>query len=180
MKIGNMVLKKTCSIYASDLHFITMTLPYINRELESGVQVLTFLEKDASENIKKLINNMNLNFETIEKILNINWNKTKGLQFKENISQLEPTINNGYNSIDILVSGSNRYINIVNEEIDFFIKNNLKIIEANNIKINVINCFEFSKNNDINQILKKHEYILDTVGEKLIEEENDIMYKKAN
>lgn len=180
MKIGNMVLKKTCSIYASDLHFITMTLPYINREIENGVQVLTLLEKDASGNVKKLINKMNLNFETIEKILDINWKRTRGAEFKEIIGKIETIINSGYSNIDILVNGKNRYINIANEKIDLFIKNNLKLIEANNININVINCFEFSSSADINKILKKHEYILDTLGEKPIEEENELIYKKAN
>ena len=179
MKIWNMIIKKTCSIYASDLHFITMTLPYINRELENEVQVITILEKSATKNIEKLINNMNLNKETKERILNINWSNTRGTAFKKVISQIEKMIKNDIKKIDILINGNNRYINTANEQIDLFIKNNLKIIEDNKININVINCFEFSKNSDINQILKNHEYVLDTTGEKSIEDE-EILYKQAN
>ena len=61
-------LRKTCSVYASDIHLATMTFPFINKEIENGAVVKPILEKNISDSIKKIINNMGINEEAKDKI----------------------------------------------------------------------------------------------------------------
>ena len=74
--------------------------------------------------------------------------------------------------IDIIILGSNIFIEKVNKALDLWVKNNMEKLEGKNIEINVINCFSFEENKKIDKILNSHNYILKTSGlEELIEEE---------
>lgn len=147
----NNSLKKDCSFYVSDFHLLAMILPYINKELDEGKKVVTILEQDLQNEMETLISKMNLREETKNKILNINWYKSK-----ENIKSIEP-------NTDIIVVGDKKYIDNANERI---------IRNVNNAKgTKIINCYEvFEFNNNIDEILEYHDKILNTSGEKEINE----------
>jgi len=168
MSIQKTSVLKLCSFYVSDWHIVTMLLPYINRQINNNVKIIPILEQSIKENIEILINKLNL--KNKEKILNINWDKTNGLKYL-NINNLVKANKN--EEILIIIKGSKQYIKTVNRNIQ-------KSIEKNEIKtkIKVVDCYEVMQfNGNIQEILDEHDKILNTSGEKEI---NDIFegYKK--
>lgn len=144
-------VEKDCSFYVSDFHLLAMILPYINRELEDGKKVVTILEQDLQKELEIFISKMNLKEETKDKILKINWNKSI-----ENINNIE-------SNTDVFVVGEKNYIDNVNYKIDN------KEEKIKNTKI--INCYKvFEFNDNIEEILNKHDKILNTMGEKSIKD----------
>lgn len=152
-------LKKLCSFYVSDIHFGTMILPYISKKLEEKNGIYTVFEKDMCKNIEKITSNLNLNKEIKEEIHHIDWNK------KTQKNDIKSYINGLKSGNDIvLVMGNKKYIDRANKQIEKQIKKEkLK-------KITIINCYDvevFNKN--IEEILKSHNGILNTLGERKIE-----------
>jgi len=168
---NNMLLRKTCSIYANDVHFATVIFPYITKEIEKDTTVKTILERDEKENIEKIIENIGLNSETKEKIQQIDWNKSDITKIRKIFKLLEEKIKLN-KKIDVIVLGSNVFIQKVNKAIDLWFKNNIDVIEREEVELNIVNCFSFEENNQINKILDSHDYILKTSGiEELIGEQ---------
>lgn len=155
-------LEKLCGFYVSDWHFTTMLLPYINSKIDEKAKVITILEKDIEKNVKVLVEKLNL--KNKENILNIKWSKISDY----NYSNIEFILNNEISKTDdniILINGSNNYI----ENINYILEKLLQKNKINSVKI--INFFEVSKLNNIMDILDKHDKILNTSGEREI---NDI------
>ena len=158
-----MLLRKICSIYANDLHFATMIFPFIHKELENNTTIRTILEKDEQANIEKIIENVGLNSEIKEEIRRVDWKETNIKKIRNNFKLLEENIKNK-KRIDILVSGTNIFIEKVNEAIDLWVRNNIELLEKSEIELNIINCFSFEKNKNLENIIGSHEYILKTNG----------------
>ena len=74
----NKNIKKVCSFYVSDWHLTTMLLPHINEKINEGVKITTILENDLRENMETLLGKLKL--KNTEKILNIDWHKTKDIK----------------------------------------------------------------------------------------------------
>lgn len=169
MSIQKTSVSKLCSFYVSDWHIVTMLLPYINKQINNNVKIIPILENSIQENIQTLVNK--LNFKDKEKILNINWKEIKGLKYS-NINNLIK--NNKKEELLIIVKGNKEYIKIVNENVQ-------RSIEKNKIyKIKIVNCYEVMEFNEgIQEILDEHDKILNTSGEKEI---NEIFegYKRNN
>lgn len=160
-------MKRVCGFYVSNVHLVTMILPYIREEINSNTKIETFFEYNLNKNINKILSNLIINNEDEQKILNINWKSTKIKKY----SNLEKNIKNkiGENKkINLIISGSEKYIKEVNYILDkIFNKYQSKM--HNNITI--INCYEVTAFNDnIKEILDSHEYILNTSGIHKIEE----------
>lgn len=155
-------IMKLCSFYVSDWHLVTMLLPYINRKINEKEKIVTVLENDIKNNVETLVKRLNLRNE--EEILNINWSK------KDNYISINKLLNDNIKeNIIIIVNGTKEYINEANKNIDEIIKKNIDKIEQKNIKI--INCYEIVEfNGSIVEILDKHDKILNTSGEKEINE----------
>ena len=150
----NKNIKKVCSFYVSDWHLTTMLLPHINEKINEGVKITTILENDLREYMETLLGKLRL--KNTDKILNIDWNKTKDLQAK-----LEEIIN----SDEVIVNGSMEFINKSNK----IIQKELEGDEGKSIKI--INCYDFNNYKDkIKEILDQHDTVLNTSGEKSKEE----------
>ena len=169
-------VEKLCSFYVSDWHLVTMLLPYINKQINEKANIITILEKDIDKNVETLINKLNL--KNREKILNLNWKKTNGIKYsevKKNINKeiLEDKLN------IIFINGKKSYMDMVNKNIDKLLSENSKKYKEINIKI--INCFEVGDfNMNILDILSEHSKILNTSGEKAINEVFDGYEEKAN
>ena len=69
MELVEKTIEKICSFYVSDWHLVTMLLPYINKEINEKANIITILEKDIEQNIKTLIDKLNL--KNKQKILNV-------------------------------------------------------------------------------------------------------------
>ena len=163
-KIKNNI-EKLCSFYVSDWHMVTMLLPYINKKTEENVNIITILEQDIEENIKMLIKKLNLKNEN--KILELNWKKTTGIKYEETKNKMQNLIDKENNII--LISGSKAFIDGTNCNMKKFFEENIDKFEDVNIK--VINCYEVGDFNfNITAILQQHDKILNTSGEKEINE----------
>lgn len=157
---------KLCSFYVSDWHLVTMLLPYINREINKETKVATILENDIKNNVETLVKKLNL--KTEEKILNINW-EAKNSQKYSNISKIvEENIGN---NILIIINGTKDYIQNANKNIDKYIQQNEEKLKESGTKIKIVDCYEIVEfNGSITEILDKHDKILNTSGEKEINE----------
>ena len=148
---------KFCSFYVSDWHLVTMLLPYINRKINEESKIATVLEEDIEENIEKLVEKLNL--KNKEKILNLNWLK---IDERKNIF----TDIKDNKEIIIIINGSQGFIEKKNEKLKKYLSTH-KI----NGKIKIINCYEIiNYDGNISKILDEHDKILNTSGEKEIEE----------
>ncbi len=175
MELVEKTIEKICSFYVSDWHLVTMLLPYINKEINEKANIITILEKDIEQNIKTLIDKLNL--KNKEKILNINWKKTNGIKYSEIRKKIKEEIIEDKLNI-IFINGKKNYIDIVNKNIEKFLAENSKKYKEINIKI--INCFEVGDfNMNIIDILSEHTRILNTSGEKAINDVFDSYEKKA-
>lgn len=159
--------EKLCSFYVSEWHLVTMLLPYINKELNEKANITTILENNIEDNIKTLISKLNLKNE--EKILEIDWKNTQGLKYLEINNKLKRFTNEKNITNIILVNGSKKYIDSVNQNINKWIHKNIDKLK--NTKIKIVNCYEVTEFNDsIKEILDEHDKILNTAGEKHIGE----------
>ncbi len=171
------LLRKTCSIYANDFHFATVIYPFVSKQIEENATVRTILERDEQENIEKITKNIGLNSEIKEKITGIDWKASDITKIRNTFKLLEEDIKLGKN-IDIIVLGNNIFIQKVNKAIDLWVKNNMDKIKKEGLEFNIINCFSFEENKQIDTILSTHDYLLKTSGiEEIIEEQE---FLKAN
>lgn len=156
MEVQKNNLTKLCSFYVSDWHLVTMLLPYINKKINEQAKIATILEKDIKENVVTLVEKLNL--KNKEKILKLKWNKTKEIEKIEKLEKEQELI--------IFINGSKEFIEKANKKLAKYIAKPL----INN-KIKIINCYEVMEfNSSIIEILNKHDKILNTSGEKEIEE----------
>lgn len=163
MEILKNNIEKLCSFYVSDWHLVTMLLPYVNKQINEKANILTMLENDIEENIKTLIKKLNLKNE--EKILDLNWKKTNGIKYSLIQENMKNIVKENVNII--FISGSKEYIENTNKNIEKFLLTNKEKHKSLNIKI--INCYEVSEFNfNMQEILSKHNKILNTSGEKEI------------
>ena len=181
MKNKKETYSKICSFYASDLHLVTMLLPYISKKLKNGNNIETILEKGITKDIKLLLSKINLKKEMTKKILNVNW---EDFNIKENILKeyFINTIKNEEKETIFIIRGKAEYIEKINKIIDNVINSNI----AYDKKIKIINCFNIEEiKENINEILEKHDKILNTSGEKnkdeiFLDQEEIFKLKKAN
>ncbi len=160
MKDGKKQIEKLCGFYVSDWHLSTMLLPYISRKIGENVKIVTILENSIRENVKQLVEKLNL--KNKEQILEINWESSK--KYSDIQEKLEKQLKENMQNI-ILINGCSNYIQKSNEEIEkWFQKSKFSSLK-------VINFFEVGQlNQNITEILSKHDKILNTSGEKEISE----------
>ena len=148
----NKNIKKVCSFYVSDWHLTTMLLPHINEKINEGVKITTILENDLRENMETLLGKLKL--KNTEKILNIDWHKTKDIEKK--IKEIT-------NEEEVIINGSMEFIRKANEL--------LQKEMSEGVTIKVIDCYDFNEYKEIiKDILDEHETVLNTSGEKSKEE----------
>ena len=168
--------EKICSFYVSDWHLVTMLLPYINKELNEKANITTILEKNIQNNIETLISKLNLQNE--KKILEIDWKNKQVLKYSEIDNKLKEFVSEKKSTNIIFVNGSKEYIDFVNQNVDKWIYKNVDNLR--NVKFKIVNCYEVTEfNSSIKEILDSHDKILNTAGEKEI---NDIFegYRKED
>lgn len=156
MKVQKSNLTKLCSFYVSDWHLVTMLLPYINRKINEQAKIATILEKDIQENIKVLLEKLNL--KNKEKIEKINWTREEKINVFNDIENSKEII--------IIINGGKEFIENKNKKIE-------KYLETHEInrKIKIINCYEVIEyNGSISDVLEKHDMVLNTSGEREISE----------
>lgn len=169
MKIEENQVEKLCGFYVSDWHLVTMLLPYISSKIDEKAKIITILENNIEKNVKSLLEKLNL--KNKEEILNIRWTNINRKKHKDIESILNSEISQNTENI-ILINGCKNNIE----------KNNLIIngwLKKNSVKfIKIIDFFDVTEfNNNIIGILNSHDKVLNTSGEKNIEDVFD-GYKK--
>lgn len=155
-------VKKICSFCVSDWHFITMTTPYINQKIQNGEKVKIYTSQNHFLAAKTFLSKLTLNNEAKQKIADLNWNASKINRFTQLQEELKD-INK--KNITLIIEGENSYIEKLNNYIEKWAEKN------KDKKITVVDCYEVMQfNQNIGEILKKHDKILNTSGEKEIEE----------
>lgn len=132
--------EKTCVLYASEEHLITILSSYIYGKLNKEEEIITIFEKSLENNANKIL-------KIIDNKTNVNWNKT-------NINNLNEKLNIDLKGKTIIVFGNNKFINNVNMILDN--------IEED---FNIINCFSILKSEkSIHEIIEEYKKILTTEG----------------
>lgn len=160
MKFQKGYMRKICSFYAGDCHLATMMLPYLVKKVKTDVQINTILDKDMEKYMKELLERINIEEEIKEKIQAINWknsqiNQTEVEKFLK--GKLKP-------NTETIIITTIQDDNPIKEKINQFIKMNLDFIIKNNIKVNLIQCYEVSRLKDINKIINEYDFVLNTSG----------------
>ena len=163
-------VKKLCSFYVSDFHLVTMLLPYVSKKLKEDAKIETILDKSISRNMEKLIANLNLNQKTKNEISSIGWNEKKLVKYNKLEKYMKCLLKENGNIV-LIISGNENYIRGINANLDRWIMKNEKLLENQNQYLTIINCYEVMQfNNNMTQILDQHDKILNTSGERQIEE----------
>ncbi len=172
-------VKKVCGFYVSSMHLVTMILPHIKNVTNRDVKFETVLEYNLKENVSNVLSNLVINDKEKQNILNINWKSNK-IQKYSNIEKKLKNILENNDEINILISGSRKYIEEANKIIEKFLNKNSNKI--NQKKITIIDCYEVREFDDnIREILDIHELIINTSGIHKIEDIfEDYKKKKAN
>ena len=153
----NKTKEKTCAFYASDYHFEMISLPFIERNLDSNKEIIILTENDLEDTVKVLISKINLREEKKKNLSKINWNHNDLLKFK----QIKRNVENNKNTI-VFIKGKENYIKNINENIEKWVQNN------SNIK--VIDCYDINEiDSNLSTVMSKYQNILNTSGEKRVE-----------
>lgn len=164
MENKKILIKKTCSFYVSEYHLVTMLLPYVKKRIDKNSVIKTILENNIEENMEKLISSINLDNKYKKSILDINWRSFKIFKYPE-IEQ-ELLIEEENTPINIIIGGKYEYVDMMNKNIEKYIEKK----EINNTII-INNCYDVTCiNYDLNKILLNHDKLLNTSGEKNIED----------
>lgn len=157
-------IKKVCSFCVSDWHFITMLIPYINQKIEQGEDVKIYTEQSHFETMRTFLSNLMLNQQAKQKLADLNWNASRLNRYYQIRDTLEKSKSE---NITFIIEGENTYIEKANRYIEKWLTKN----KNNSKKITVVNCFEVMQfNQNIEEILARHDKILNTSGEKEIGE----------
>ena len=146
--------EKICAFYASDYHFEMMSLPYINKKLESNDEVVILTENNLDETVKTLLTKTNFKEDRKKKILSLNWKNND----QEKLELIKNSID-ASNKIVVFVKGNKDYIRIMNDSLDRF-------IPQNSSDVKVIDCYnvdEVGENLDV--VMDMYQKVFKTTGE---------------
>lgn len=156
-------IKRVCSFSVSNWHLVTMLTPYLNEAINQNEEIYTFFETNMEIIIREFLMKLTLNVDSKQKLYELNWKNSKGYKY----SYIETVLKDMPDKdITIIVAGQKEYIDKINEKLFKFIKKN-KIKN----KIKIVSCYEVMQfNNNISEILKNNDKVLNTSGEKDIAE----------
>ena len=159
---------KICSFYVSDWHLTAMLLPFIEEKTEKGEIINTILEKNITYNMKEILSRIKISNRTKEQILKIDWKNKSLIKYGE-IRKFMEKVTRNQKTVTILVEGNKDRIDYINKNIDKWMQKQERKLKRKEIKI--INCYEVTEfNNNLQEILDKHDKILNTSGIHEIEE----------
>lgn len=148
-------INKMCSFYVNEWHLTVMMLPYINSKMQNNEKVTILSEENLENNIETILQKLNINNKVKNEIKNLYWKSTP-------INMVDTMVNEVTSKDNIIIVGNEEYIENANKIIDKKIKTG---------EINIIDCYEVMQfNNNIDSILKNHEKVINTSGEKTIDE----------
>lgn len=159
---------KVCSFYVSDWHLTAMLLPFIEENIQKDEHLDTILGKNIIYNMKEILTRINISDRIKDQILKIDWKNKNIIKYGDIRKFMEKTTK-AQKNITIIVEGTKERIEIINNNIDRWMQKQDRKLQRKNIKI--INCYEVTEFNDnLQEILDKHDKVLNTSGIHDIEE----------
>lgn len=159
---------KICSFYVSDWHLTAMLLPFIEEKTEKGEPLNTILEKNITYNMKELLSRIKISDRIKAQILKIDWKNKNLIKYGE-IRKFMEKVTKNQKTVTIIVEGNKEKIEYINKNIDKWMQKQERKLKRKEIKI--INCYEVTEfNENLQEILDKHDKILNTSGIHEIEE----------
>lgn len=132
--------KKICSFYVSEVHLLTILMPYIDEKIKEKQEIVLFLENNMQDKVMHFVKHIEVFRKT--EIIKLGWKKTK----KESV--------NIKKDFDIaIVVGDEKYVEYVNKTLD----------KKENIE-EIVNCYNVESINNIKEIVYKHKFVLKTIG----------------
>lgn len=171
-------IKKVCGFYISSMHLVTMLLPYIKNSLSSKIGFSNLFEYNLKGNVEEVLSKIMGNEQDLkDNILELNWDSFNSYRFSYIEKEIKDKLKEN-KELNILIVGSNKYVEIANENLNRFFTKHIKKLK--NKYITVIDCYEVSQFNDnIKDILDAHESIINTSGIHDISEVFDGYQKKV-
>ena len=159
---------KICSFYVSDWHLTAMLLPFVEEQVEKGENLNTILQRNIIHNMKEILSRIKIEEKTKNQIINIGWKNRNLMKYSEVKKFMEKNTKNS-KTTTIIIEGNKDRIEYINMNIEKWAQKQERKIERKQIKI--INCYEVNEFNDnLEEILNKHDKILNTSGIHEIEE----------
>lgn len=159
---------KICSFYVSDWHLTAMLLPYIEDAIEKGEHLNTIFEKNISYNMKEILTRIKISDRKKDEIIKVGWENKEIIKYNEIKKYMEKVTKEG-EKITLIIEGNKERIEGIGKNIEKWMKKSEKKIKKKDIRI--INCYEVTEfNKDLDEILEKHDKILNTAGLHEIEE----------
>ena len=142
MKGQSSTTQKVCSFYVSNMHFATMVLPYISKQIEAITNIITFFENNYTTNIELVLSRLTMKEESKKKLLEVNWKNTDAIKYMDIEKVLKHNYLKNHQNL-IIINGRDEYINMINNCINRYIEKNYKKIDTDKIKI--MDFFEMRK-----------------------------------
>lgn len=142
MKGQSSTTQKVCSFYVSNMHFATMVLPYISKQIEAKTNIITFFENNYTTNIELVLSRLTMKEESKKKLLEVNWKNTDAIKYMDIEKVLKHNYLKNHQNL-IIINGRDEYINMINNCINRYIEKNYKKIDTDKIKI--MDFFEMRK-----------------------------------
>lgn len=159
---------KICSFYVSDWHLTAMLLPFAEEQVEKGENLNTILQKNIIHNMKEILSRIKISDRTKNQIINIGWKNNNLMKYAEVRKYMERVTRN-QKTTTIIIEGSKDRIEYINSNIDKWLEKQERKVAWKQIRI--INCYEVTEfNENLQEILSKHDKILNTSGIHEIEE----------
>ncbi len=159
---------KLCSFYVSDWHLTAMLLPFIEENVKKGEHIETILGKNIFYNMQEILTRIKIPDNIKDQILKIDW-KNKNIIKYGDIRKVMERATKNYKNVTLIVEGTKERIEIINNNINRWMQKQERKLQRKNIRI--INCYEVTEFNDnLQEILDKHDKILNTSGIHEIEE----------
>ncbi len=139
---------KACNFYVSEWHLFAALLPYLKDELKKNNVIFFISQDDLKSKLKELVERINFQFENKNGIEEIKWLR----------EEYFTNIKNEYMPMTIIIQGNYKFVEGINECIDY---------EKLNLygECKIINCYEiFDSNEMLHNILEKHELVFNTGG----------------
>ena len=73
--------QKVCSFYVSNMHFATMILPFVNKQIVAKTNIITFFENNFTTNIELVLSRLTITEERKKELLSINWKDSKTIKY---------------------------------------------------------------------------------------------------
>lgn len=159
---------KICSFYVSDWHLTAMLLPFVEEQVEKGENLSTILEKNIIYNMKEILTRIKISERVKQEIIDVDWKNKNMIKYGE-IRKFMEKVTKNKKTATIIIEGNKDKIEYINRNIDKWVQKQERKLSRK--QITIINCYEVTEfNENLQEILDKHDKILNTSGIHEIEE----------